>query len=932
MTLAALIDDLLHDSDFLRHVTWWERLPAQPARLTPLPEDLDPRLAAALRSRGIESLYTHQATAWEAAARGENLVVVTPSASGKTLCYNLPVVHALLSDPDARALYIFPTKALAQDQLAELARLEQAIQQQETGSDHSARPSRLAPAVYDGDTPRRERSHIRQQARIVLTNPDMLHVGVLPYHPRWATFFANLRYVVLDELHSYRGVFGSHVANVLRRLRRICAFHGSAPRFLCASATIANPQELAQRLLEAPVTLIANDGSPKGERHILFYNPPLVNPELGLRRSSILEAEAIAARLVAVGVQTVVFARSRLTVEVLLTYLRQRLQRLAAASGRGPGDDDRGLFRWANDPAANRADEAGPASLPDLTASIRGYRGGYLPTLRREIERGLHQGHVRAVVATNALELGVDIGGLEAAVLVGFPGTIASTWQQAGRAGRRTGASLAVLVATAGAQDQYIVNHPEYFFERSPEHALINPDNLVILSSHLACAAYEHPLQAGERFADEALTREVLCFLAEEGKVQRHGDRWFWIGEDHPAQNVSLRTASPDRVVIQVEGADGSPARAPIIGELEREAAPFLLHEGAIYWHEGESYLVERLDWEAGLARVRPVNVDYYTRANVHQQVKILDIHEQTLQGGLFWAYGPVQVISRVHAYRRIKLRTHETLDYGQVDLPPQVLETEAYWLALGEEVLAPLRAAGQWRSDPNDYGPNWPRQREAARARDGYRCVLCGTAETPGREHDVHHKKPFRSFGYIPGFNHNYRQANALDNLVTLCRSCHQRVERGRRLRTGLGGLAYVLGSIAPLYLMCDPGDIGVVSEARASWQVTDGQGSGANRRSSGRARREMFPAAPTDQPTSQPARQLPTITIYEKVPAGIGFSQRLYALHGDLLRAAGDLVRRCPCKYGCPACVGPIGDAQDADVDAKALTLALVEACLSP
>jgi DEAD/DEAH box helicase domain-containing protein len=717
----------------------------------------------------------------------------------------------------------------------------------------------------------------------VLSNPDMLHTGILPHHPQWAELLAGLRYVVLDELHTYRGVFGSHVANVLRRLRRICRFYGSDPRFLCTSATLANPQELAQRLIEAPVSLLDDDGSPQGERHFVFYNPPVVDAALGLRRSSLLEAETLAATLLAHDVQTLVFARSRLSVEVLLTYLRER----ASAS------------------------------------AVAGYRGGYLPLERRAIEQGLRSGALRAVVSTNALELGIDIGGLDAAVLIGFPGAIASTWQQAGRAGRQAAVSLAVLVASPGALDQYVVTHPEYVLARSPEHGLINPDNLAILSSHLACAAFELPFRGDERFGQVAFTDELLAWLAETGDVQQHGGDWFWLGEGYPAQAISLRTASPDNVVIhaydsaaateaedaheagagsprppaaaRVGAGAGEPRPYKVIGQLERAVAPLLLHEGAVYLHQGQSYLVQQLDWEGGQAWVRPAAVDYYTLASASQQVHVLAVQEQRELGGVGLAYGPAQVVSQATSFRQIKRHTHETLGYGEIRpaIPEQVLETDAFWIELGEALLGPLRAAGQWRSDPNDYGPNWQQQRNAARARDGYRCTLCGAGEPAGRQHDVHHRQPFRSFGYIPGQNDAYRQANQLDNLATLCRPCHQRAEQGQRLRTGLGGLAYALGSLAPLHLMCDPGDIGVVAEARA------------------------------------PGSGLPTITIYEKAPAGIGFSQRLYELGPVLLEAVADLVRRCPCAAGCPACVGPVGEGQQADIDARQLTLALAQAC---
>ncbi len=853
MSLDRLLVRLQGDPKFLSRVTAWRRIPARPAQYAAWPDGLDMRLILALRARGVHLPYEHQARAIDSALRGNHTLLATPTASGKTLAYNLPALHWLLNDPDARALYIFPTKALAQDQLHNLQSLLETLQADVTA------------AIYDGDTPKSHRKRIRENARIILTNPDMLHTGVLPHHTGWATFFRGLRAVVIDEIHVYRGVFGSHVANVLRRLQRIARFYqqgGShiasadaaraAPQFLLASATIANPAEHAERLIEARVDVISRSGAPLGEKHMVFLNPPLVDAELGLRRSNLLEAQQLGVDILAAGVQTIFFARSRMGAELLLTYLREGLTR-RGVHGR----------------------------------TVRGYRGGYLPEQRRATEKGLREGEIQAVVATNALELGIDIGRLQAAVLTGFPGTIASAWQQAGRAGRRQEASLAALVAGGGPLDQYIVQHPDYFFGRSPEHALINPDNLVILTEHLRCAAFELPFRVGERFGRFAFTEDVLAMLAEEGEVQQAGDRWFWMSEGYPAGDVSLRTASADRVLI-MQATDGA-----VIGEMDRETAPSLLHPGAVYLHEGRTYLVEALDWEAGHGMVSPVDVDYYTRSISEARARVLAIHQQAEDGPLLRGYGDLEIRSRVTGYRRVKRWTHETMGFGEVDLPETVLETTGYWLAVADELVDALREMNLWESDPNDYGPNWPEQRAKARQRDGYRCTLCGAAEQPGRRHDVHHIRPFRSFGYIPGVNENYRQANRLENLRTLCRACHRKVERGQRLRSGLSGLAYLLHNLAPLHLMCDPSDLGYLVDPRA--------------RHTDRA----------------------TIILYDKAPAGIGLSERLYDLQPQLLTAALDVVSACGCARGCPACVGPASEGAEAlDWDAKALTRALLEA----
>ncbi|MDH7486298.1 MAG: DEAD/DEAH box helicase [Anaerolineae bacterium] len=874
MSLDTLLHELRLDPGFMRQVAAWRRFPPRPARTADFPPAFDPRLVASLRARGIERLYSHQATAVAAALRGEHVAVVTPAASGKTLCYNLPVLHTLLNDPSARALYLFPTKALAQDQLAELRTFAQSSALSAIGH--------WPFAVYDGDTPKAERPRIRRAARLLITNPDMLHTGILPHHTQWADLFANLRYVVLDEVHAYRGVFGSHVANVLRRLRRICQFHGSQPQFICCSATIANPQEHAERLLEVPVTLVDDDGSPRGEKHFLLYNPPLVDRELGIRRSHLLEARGIAGRLLDADVQTIVFARARLTVEILLTYLRDWVERADRETG-GRGDKER---ERREGEGAERAE-----GIEGVEGMVRGYRGGYLPQQRREIEQGLRQGSVRGVVATNALELGIDIGQLSAAVLVGYPGTIASAWQQAGRAGRRTETSLAVLVASASPLDQYLVAHPDYLFERSPEQALIHPDNLVILLHHLRCAAFELPFAQGETFGGFGDVAALLDVLAEEGEMHHSAQAYHWIGETYPAQEVSLRTASPDRFVIMAAGdADSQPQ---VIGEVDRFSVPFLLHEGAVYLHEGQSYLVERLDWEGQQAFVRAADVGYYTDASSSEQVQVLEVREQSLEGGTLKAHGEVLVRCKTTGYRRIKRYTHENLGWGEIDLPEQELETTAYWLSFPEETVERLRLNGLWVGDRLDYGPNWAAQRERARARDGYRCRHCGAPEQPGRQHEVHHLRPFREFGYVPGENEAYLLANRLENLVTLCPACHRLAEAGQRMRSGLAGLGYALSYVASLHLMCDPRDLGSVTEARAA------------------------------------STNLPTITLYEKVPGGLGFAGRLYELHTTLLQAAHELVSACPCAHGCPACVGPVLDPQQ---ETKALTLALIEAALTP
>ncbi len=843
LSLSETLASFRRDPALMRCVTAWERIPARPARFGPWPDGLDPRLAAALRERGIEQLYSHQCQAVEAALSGQHVVMATSTASGKTLAFNLPSLSRLLDDPAACALYLFPTKALAHDQMANLRSMLSSSQ---------LAGSKVAVGAYDGDTPSRQRPAIRREARLLVTNPDMLHTGILPHHTRWARFFSGLRFVVLDELHGYRGIFGGHVANVLRRLRRICRFYGSDPQFICASATIANPKELAEQLVEAPVTLIEDDGAPRGEKHLVLLNPPLVNPQLGIRRSAILVARDIAARFLKAGVQTIVFARSRLATEVLLGYLRDSV---------APGDGS--------------------------TPAVRGYRGGYLPRERREIELGLRQGEIRGVVATNALELGVDIGQLDACVMAGYPGTIASTWQQAGRAGRRAGLSVAVLVASALPIDQYLITHPRYFLAQPVERALLDPDNLAVLINHLSCAAFELPFDAGERYGGFEDLTAALDVLVAEGSLYRRSGRYSWIGEGYPAGGISLRTSTPDNIVIQ----DVSGARPRVIGQMDRPSAPVLVHEGAVYLHEGATYVIRSLDWHGGIARAEAAELDYYTRASSTTDVDVVREVADAATNRVRYAWGDVQVTTRATGYRKIKRYTHETLAWAPIDLPEQRLHTAGFWLALSDDLTAQLREDGIL-PPPVDYGPNWAAQRDAARARDGNECQQCGARSRDGKQLDVHHITPFRAFGFVPGVNDSYRLANRLENLITLCPTCHRRVERGRGARGALSGLGYALRSLAPLYVMCAPGDLGSSVQIQA-------RGSG-----------------------------LPTVTLYDRAPGGAGLSPRLFEIRRDLLQAALDVALRCPCDSGCPGCVGPSGEGERRT---KTLTVRLLEAILA-
>ncbi len=634
-------------------VTAVRRLPAREAQFGGDVAGIDDRLRDVLRERGIQGFYTHQAAAVAHALARHNVVITTPTASGKTLCYNAPVLSAVLRDPSTRALYLFPTKALAQDQLAELHTL----------SDQLSRRSDLEIGVftYDGDTPQDARRAIRGRAHIVLSNPDMVHSGILPHHPRWAKLFENLQFVIIDELHAYRGVFGSHLTNVLRRLRRICRHYGSNPTFICSSATIANPRELAEALVEQPFELVSESGAPRGEKWFLFVNPPVVNQQLGIRRSYLAETRRLAAEFLKRKLQVIVFAQSRLSTEILTTYLKD--------------------------------DFEGPPGTRD---QIRGYRGGYLPQRRREIEKGLREGSVRAVVSTNALELGIDIGALDACVMAGYPGTIAATWQRAGRAGRRSGRSAAVLVASSAPLDQFVVRNPSYFFDAAPERALINPDNLHILVDHVKCAAFELPFTTSEQYGRHDV-QEVLGVLQESGFIHRAdgeegGDGiWQWTNESYPADAVSLRSISSDNFVV-IDMTDGS----DVIGETSFTSGPATLHEKAIYLVEGVLYQVEKLDFEGRKAYVRRIDCDYYTDAITYTKVTVLDTFIADAPG----SHGEVHVSSRVVGFKKIKFYTNENVGSGELDLPEQQMHTSAYWLTIPATVMASLPFAPDDRRD----------------------------------------------------------------------------------------------------------------------------------------------------------------------------------------------------------------------------------------
>ncbi|MED1205040.1 DEAD/DEAH box helicase [Heyndrickxia acidicola] len=740
--LQEMLRFLKEDSAFKNKIRHWQTIEERPSQTVKLPDFIHDKIKNALMHRGIDSLYTHQETAFRYAMEGKSFVAVTPTASGKTLCYNLPVLQSIMEDPYARALYMFPTKALAQDQKSEVNEIIE-----EAGVPINS-------YTYDGDTASNIRQKVRKSGQIVITNPDMLHSAILPHHTKWVAFFENLKYVIIDELHIYRGVFGSHVSNVIRRLKRICHYYGSNPIFICTSATIANPLELAEKLTGKPMLLVDNNGAPSGRKHFVFYNPPVVNKPLNIRRSATLEVRDLAGELLKNKIQTIVFARSRVRVEIILTYLQELIKNKLGAK------------------------------------SIMGYRGGYLPTQRRRIEEGLRNGDIYGVVSTNALELGVDIGQLQVCIMTGYPGTIASAWQQAGRAGRRHGESLVLMVASSSPLDQYIIDHPEFFFEQTPETARINPDNLVILVDHVKCAAYELPFKEGDRFGDVEL-EDILEFLTEERVLHRNGTKWHWMNDAFPAHNISLRSASQENVVI-VDISET--ANVKVIGEMDQFSAMTLLHDEAIYLHQGIQYQVEELDWEEKKAFVREIDTDYYTDANLAVNLSVLEIDKQASSSFSDIGYGDVMVRAMATIFKKIKFNTHENIGSGPIHLPEQELHTNGTWFSLKKEMP---------------------------------------------KEH----------------------------------------------LEQGLMGAAHALKAIVPLFVMCDPHDIHVVPQVKATHN------------------------------------EAPTIFLYDRYPGGIGLSQKVYENLSEIGSRAKEMIDSCPCTDGCPSCIGLEANGNQAKVAASEL-----------
>jgi DEAD/DEAH box helicase domain-containing protein len=754
----AFVRELIADPGEIGSIEAHLTQPAREARTAAYPDWVHPELRRALEGRGIPALYTHQREAADLLHAGRDVVVATPTASGKSICYHLPVLDRLLREPgDARALYLFPTKALARDQMAEL---EAILGGADRGGEGGGR--RLTVAVYDGDTPPATRRALRESGQLLITNPHMLHAGILPNHTKWQGLFTGLRYVVVDEVHTLSGIYGSHCANILRRLGRICAHYGSRPVFCASSATISNPGEHARRLCERDVRVIDEDGSPRGPKHFLFVNPPITSEASGTRIPALETARQLGGRLLGTDLQAIHFLRTRNATEVLVKYLRDEAVRRKV-------DQER----------------------------VAGYRGGYLPDLRRRIERGLRAGTIRAVVSTSALELGIDIGSLDVCVLCGYPGTVSSTFQRAGRVGRRQRSSAVLMVARSFAMDQFLVREPGFLFDEPREVVTIDPDNPIILTNHVKCSAFELPFDRGEGFGEAQGVGEVLDFLTDDlGLLMRSGDRYHFAAPTFPAEGVSLSAADMDNVVIHDRDT------GQVLAEIDRASSITEVYEGAIYGHQGEQYLVEEFRYDDRRAYVRRAEVDYYTEADTETEVRVLHVDETADFAGYRAHLCEVHVSTLAKAFKKIRFYTRENVGIGEIDLPPEEFETEACVLAVRPELAAGL--------------------------------------------------------------------------------GLEQGVDGG-----GLRGLAELVQGLVPLFVRVDPGDVRVTSELR------------------------------------HPHFECPTLTIHDRVPNGVGLSEKIFRAHEAILEAAEGVVRRCACRTGCPSCIGP---SVDQGRRGKALALAVL------
>lgn len=811
--IDLIVQGFMNSPEFKEGIAVKNYSSAQEAELDDYPECVNQITQDIFRKSGIDYIYRHQTQAINEVFKGNNIVISTGTASGKSLSYLLPIFDSLVNSSQACSILLYPTKALCHDQKMQISEYLKHLMSL-TGKSPDC-------GVYDGDTVRDERKRIRDNAQLILTNPDMFNIGILPNHTEWSRVFTNLKYVVIDEVHVYRGIFGSHFTNLIRRMKRICRFYGSHPQFILCSATLSNISEFSEKLIEEKLSIIDQDYSQKGRKHFIIYNPPFVNKELGIRRSYLQETVRILRHLRNFDLQILLFARSRRNVEMIFTNLERK---------------------------------------DDNTEDIRTYRSGYLSSTRRTTETEMKKGNIKTIIATNALELGIDIGGIDIVILCGYPGTIAATRQQSGRAGRRNNTSLTIMVTSSEPLEQYLANNPDYLFHKAPEQALIQPDNPYILLSHLSSAVFELPFRTDERFG--LLEKQQLNFylelLQKMNKTKLSNNSYYWISEKYPSEEISLRIADPSQFVLLNKGL--------IIGKLDKQSALWMAHPGAVYLQEGKIYLVEELDLEKGLINLCEKDPGYYTEHMSKVDIELIELEKIQELNGYFKYYGKLKVTTIITGFRKIHWITHEILDYGKLELPPTTLITTGYWFSISPELVKELKEEQIWFDENNNYGKEWDSIREKVLIRDAYKCQACGKTENIRLE--IHHKTPFKMFK-------NKTQANDFSNLVTLCASCHKEAEAMIKIQSALSGMEYILHNLAPLFLMCERNDLGIHKEACAIY-----------------------------------ADQNPCILFYDTVPGGIGLSEKLFDNHQDLLNETQRIIALCECQNGCPSCTGAVSE----------------------
>ncbi len=807
------VHNILSDPDFREGFVASHYSHAENAIISGFPDSLSELTINVLKNTGIHSFYQHQYQAVQACLEGKHIAISTGTASGKSLCFLAPIINSIVNDKNSCSIMLYPTKALCHDQKVQLTNYLDFL--------YNLSSVQIQCGVYDGDTVREERKRIRENGRIILSNPDMFNIGILPNHTEWSRVFSNLKYVIIDEVHTYRGIFGSHFTNLIRRFKRICHFYGSHPQFILCSATISNINEFSEKLIEEPVTIIDIDTSQKADRHFLVYNPPFVNKELGIRRSYIQESIRLLSYFKETGLQILFFARSRKVVEMVYTYLERKEENLE---------------------------------------NVRTYRGGYLASTRRITEQEMKKGNIQAVIATNALELGIDIGGIDIVILCGYPGTIAGTRQQSGRAGRRNKTALTIMITTSDPLEQYLANHPDYLFEKSPEQALIEPNNPYILLSHLSSAVFELPFKIDENYGD--LSSEQLNFwlnlLQRMNKAKLSSNKYYWISEKYPAEDISMRVADPTQFVLINDGI--------IIGKIDKQSAFWMAHPGAVYLQEGNIYLVESLNIEKGQIILCLEDPGYYTEHMTKTEVEVIEIIKIENIASSTRFYGKLKVTNIITGFRKLHWVTREILDYGTLDLPPSTLLTTGYWFNISSDIIDDLKKENLWLEDVNKYGKEWENIRQKILIRDEFTCQSCGVSNPPRLE--IHHKTPFKLY-------RNVNHANEFNNLISLCPSCHHEAEAMVKIQSGLSGLSYLLHNLAPLFLMCEKNDIGIHKESIAVF-----------------------------------ADQAPCILFYDSVPGGIGLSEKLFSHHIQLLKESKKINNECSCTDGCPSCTGAVAE----------------------